>query len=279
MWTESRWRDGGSAFSAVVTSATLDAGLMGAIMSGNLSRVRMARGRFGWHHHLRWPLTKGILFVFALATTTSVWAQAQQTPQVNTDSVAALSRDVEQLKKWKENVDPKIERSALVGDIQKIATVIGIIIGGFWAYYNYFRGRIYSPHLELTSSGQYIEDNGAQFIIATFSLKNPGLSRVKIRQEGSIIEISLHDRQKYSAEEYGYEVDWKDILQYSVFKAHRWIEPGELIHETRMFAIPVSKFLAAKVALRIVCDKRFTKRIEWNSETIVSRQLPTSDVE
>src|SRR5262245_7455367 len=38
--------------------------------------------------------------------------------------------------------------SVVLEDAERAFTILGIVVAGIWAYYNYFRGRTYRPRLE-----------------------------------------------------------------------------------------------------------------------------------
>ena len=38
---------------------------------------------------------------------------------------------------------------------QAVVTTAAVVVGGFWAYYKFVRGRLYSPHVDIALFGQW----------------------------------------------------------------------------------------------------------------------------
>src|SRR3989442_15004843 len=80
--------------------------------------------------------------------------------------------------------------SNLIDNAQKIGNLIAVLVGGLWVYFNYFRGRTFYPRLQLELTGRIVRRGGSNYVLVTMQLKNTGLSRVDIEQEGSGLRIS-----------------------------------------------------------------------------------------
>ena len=103
----------------------------------------------------------------------------------------------------------------IVGLIEKLFTILAIVIGGLWAYYNYFRGRIYRPRLEPQVIGRIFENDRYFHIKVSSMLKNVGLSKVDINHDASGIRI-----YSYEAPEDVTDVEtaeWNHIGTFPVF--------------------------------------------------------------
>lgn len=146
--------------------------------------------------------------------------------------------------------------------VQSACTILAILGGAAWAYFNFFKGRTYRPRLEPTLSGKFISKDGASYLVTTAQLKNVGLSRVKIKQEGSALQIFSYQIATHVSKVH--ELKQEYLAIFSVFEAHGWIEPNEVIEDQRFLVMPGGSSAAIRLELRIVSDG-----IEWNVATIV----------
>lgn len=146
--------------------------------------------------------------------------------------------------------------------VQSACTILAIFGGAAWAYFNFFKGRTYRPRLEPTLSGKFISKDGANYLVTTAQLKNVGLSRVKIKQEGSALQIFSYQITAHVSKVH--ELKQEYLAIFSAFEAHGWIEPNEVIEDQRFLVMPGDNSAAIRLELRVVSDG-----IEWNSATIV----------
>lgn len=151
---------------------------------------------------------------------------------------------------------------AVLGSIKTIAETLGLIIGGLWAYYKFFKGRTFRPRLELTVAGKAWHAKHLTHLTASVQIKNVGLSKLELSQEGSGLRVFSHALRK--PEETPAVVEWQRQITLPVFEKHKWIEPGETISDQTLIALTHLDHSAIKLELRIVSNG-----IEWNSLTIV----------
>jgi hypothetical protein len=69
---------------------------------------------------------------------------------------------------------------------EHLFTVLGIIIGGFWAYYGFIKGRVYMPRLEPKIIGEIIYIEGICCLSVGLELKNVGASKVPILKSSGL---------------------------------------------------------------------------------------------
>ncbi|MDD5493759.1 MAG: hypothetical protein PHG36_03700 [Dehalococcoidia bacterium] len=160
----------------------------------------------------------------------------------------------------------------LLDNIEKLFTILGITAAGLWAYFNFFRGRTYKPRLEIEINGHILQRDEAYCLLVNLKLKNVGLSRLDLNQQGSGLRVFSYDMDAYLPEIHS--VDWEQLATFSVFEQHNWIESGEVIVEQKLIALPEKNSLAFKLALRIVSHDK----IAWYAETIIpaSKMLGSS---
>lgn len=150
-----------------------------------------------------------------------------------------------------------------LGYVKTIAEILGILVGALWAYYKFFRGRTFRPRLELLVSGKTWNSDRLTQLTATVQIKNVGLSKLALSQEGTALRV--FSQQPTKAKDIPTDVEWERLLTRAIFEKHKWIEPGETIVDEMLLALGNSDDLKAiKLELRIVAGG-----IEWNSRAIV----------
>lgn len=153
---------------------------------------------------------------------------------------------------------------------QKIAGILAVVIGGIWVYYNYFKGRTHKPRLEPTISGELFNKNRKLYLIATAKLKNAGLSKVTIEQEGTGLRILSYINDPNQVNGFVKE-KWLDTPP--IFLDHEWVEPGKGIDDALLTTID-SEIIAIRLELIVMA-----KDVEFKAVTIVknnSSNLKTS---
>jgi hypothetical protein len=154
--------------------------------------------------------------------------------------------------------------------LEKGVRTLGIVVGGLWAYFKYFKGRIYRPRLELQALAKVIRSGEDRHLLVTAKLKNVGLSKVEVEQKGTAIRV-LRWNPKSDAEGRILSV-WDRIRTVSVFEHHHWTESGETIGDQKLFAVPPDSRVAFRVELRIVSRKK-----EWNVARVVAAEPPRAE--
>ena len=152
------------------------------------------------------------------------------------------------------------------------ATVLGAIVAGIWAYFNYFRGRTFRPRLEPQVSARLVSNSNVSYLSVTYSIKNVGLSKVDLKRKGTALVVQLPDLSQ--AVQFLGQVRWRPEGAFDVFESHKWIEPGELIQEQLvLLAIPADKHNYLRVDLRVVSPVG----IEWNGNDSCHRSIADSE--
>jgi len=135
--------------------------------------------------------------------------------------------------------------------------IVAYVIGAGWVYFNFFKGRTYRPRLELKIAGQLSRTTTPQFVVATLQVKNVGLSKVDVSQQGTAIRVLVFDSTAQN--------QWKHITTVPLLQSHQWIEPSEALEEQSL--VPLQ--LANVVAVRIEAIITGTKTM-WETFTIVT---------
>lgn len=144
----------------------------------------------------------------------------------------------------------------LLAEIADIVAKLGVpLIGAIWVWHSYLRGRTFRRRLEPEINGSITEVDGVHFIAITSSVKNVGLSRAFIRQRGTQIEL---DRLQVYRATLAHTNPVRIRVGFSpVFEDHRWVEPGEEVHDVRMIQLPrrTDEDIAIKLTLRVLSDE------------------------
>jgi hypothetical protein len=160
--------------------------------------------------------------------------------------------------------------STTLEDADRVATIFAVIAGGVWVYFNFMRGRTYRPRLELDVSAATHRTQPASVLSATIRVRNVGLSRVRIRKEGTVCIVSAPERIQL-VETPTVITDWVRLnVSHILTDHHSWIEPGETITQQRLIILPLDTQAICQVEARVVASQG----IEWNACVVVVPGLP-----
>ena len=80
--------------------------------------------------------------------------------------------------------------TSILAEAEHLFKVLAIIGGGLWAYYQYFRGRTFTPRLVTMLSGSIASTaKGHELLQVTATLRNVGLSKMLIESEVSALRV------------------------------------------------------------------------------------------
>ncbi|MDQ1640492.1 MAG: hypothetical protein QOF62_3831 [Pyrinomonadaceae bacterium] len=147
--------------------------------------------------------------------------------------------------------------------LKNLAEVAALVIGGFWAYYKFFKGRTYKESLNLVVTGQLRAIEGRAYLTATAYIKNVGLSNVKINKRGSGLRVFIYKPE--ADEKEIHTVFDEPLTTFGVFENDEYIEPNESIENQRLVAIPDGLKIGLRLELYIQSREGYT----WNSSGIV----------
>lgn len=163
-------------------------------------------------------------------------------------------------------------------NFEHIFTVGAIIAGGVWAWFHYFRGRVYWPRLEPRVTGEIVCVGKRAYLRAVVRLHNVGLSRVEILQRGSGLTVQGYEEldQPDGIEPARLEAE---VAVVEVFTDHQWIEPNEIVEEQHLLVLPATRSSAFRLKLFINSQetRKFLSRIwkrrelTWTADAIVPR--------
>jgi hypothetical protein len=149
--------------------------------------------------------------------------------------------------------------------IKNGATIAAILIGGFWTYYNFVKGKIYSPRIESHISGRVIKKDGVSYLIAIAQLKNVGTAQVYIAKGTAVIVYSYKPENAAPSEMNDAFI--KRLGTPRVFLEHTWVAPGTTVEDQRLFVIPSDEQLAFRIQLRVVYNNKRADEESKNKES------------
>lgn len=150
----------------------------------------------------------------------------------------------------------------ILDNLEKAFTIAAIIVAGLWAYFNYFKGRVYRSKLKPAITGVVVPEGDQYSLLITIHLTNVGISKIDLQQRGTALRI--YSCQKPNEINEVKSAEWTHVATYPVFENHGWIEAEETIEEQRLVTIPINQQIAFQFALRVV-----SKKTEWNATSIV----------
>src|SRR5580693_9939296 len=122
----------------------------------------------------------------------------------------------------------------------KLTQILVALGGGLAAF------RKFGVKAELSISGRLFEREGNRYLIITAGWKNTGAVRLRPKQRGTGIFISVLDDT--STNESG-QVSWVNLTVIPVFERHQWIVPSETIEEVTTLKMPPDS-IAVQLRLR-----------------------------
>jgi hypothetical protein len=133
------------------------------------------------------------------------------------------------------------------------ATVLAIGVGGFFAWYKFWRGREFAQRvIPKLSAGNVSRGDGMIYLRADASAKNIGLSKVKIDSLRTCIVVELRERNA---------ANFKELAGVErVFQTQGMLEPNEEVGEPIMIPIADGNYLEAKLHLYVYAAGRRTRR-------------------
>ena len=134
--------------------------------------------------------------------------------------------------------------------ISNVVTVIGVIIAGIWAYYNFIVGRSLSAHIELNSTTRLISD-GEETNLIFLKITAKNLGKTKAIRENSIAFIEQIDVDLTQNDTLLLRID-KPLESelskaYNIFNDHSYLEPGESISDELLIRVRKDYFYKARI--------------------------------
>jgi hypothetical protein len=168
--------------------------------------------------------------------------------------------------------------SSIGNDAAHFAQAVALVIGGFWAYWKFLRGRTFRNRAELRVTASILVANGDAALRVTASMRNTGLSRLPLLAGEKAVLVDWLPRARWTLSKRSvYWGNAEGLRRVVVFKDHAELEPGELIADELLIPVPSPRADEAPMAYRVrigVSTRRFParftdKRRLWSANTVV----------
>jgi hypothetical protein len=133
--------------------------------------------------------------------------------------------------------------------------IAAYLVGGFWVYFQFINGRTLRPRLEPKVSAELSRCTKPQFVEVIVELRNVGLTKVEIRQDGTILRLLAYDDNEADK--------WRLVTVIDILRSHQWIEPGELVTEPAVHVLSLKEIAILKAEVTIA-----GKTTEWQALAI-----------
>jgi len=160
-----------------------------------------------------------------------------------------------------------------IEDLKNLFTIVAIVVGGFWTYFTFFRGRTFQNRLELNCAGEISVLGGEPLLLLDVTLKNVGLSKTEISQKGTAIIVNEFGLGEVNN---AVEALRKQLLVLPILEEHGWIEPGERIEDKKLVHLPKRNPFAYEIEVRVVVPRRRGDGLTWSARDIVLSQSSTN---
>lgn len=161
--------------------------------------------------------------------------------------------------------------------ISSIATALALLIGGVWAYFKFVRGRTYRPRVEMQLAGEWwAAAEGKCPFRARVTIKNVGSSKLKLRQMGSGLRVSMLDPDQPAPPA---SARWREGKVYTIFDQHAWIESGETVSDVVLLDLGVSETRPVLLEGRIVWPRLVGRNIVSAAREVVPADIAINTAE
>lgn len=145
------------------------------------------------------------------------------------------------------SADALTDAQAIADIVGTLVTAVALIVGGYWAYYKFIKGRAFRPHVEVSTTGSWLDSEGSLGLHLAVQLRNVGSGKVELVQRGTGVMVSrIADEQDSPPA----ETQWTALGVFEIFTEHEWIEPGETISDELLVRLPLEpQVLEARVRL------------------------------
>jgi hypothetical protein len=149
--------------------------------------------------------------------------------------------------------------------LAKVVQILAIIVGGWWTYFKFIKGRTYQESLIPNVSGKLVTIDSQTYLIADIRVENVGQSLVEFAPDASSLKVFEY-RKPVSSETM--PVNDTKLAQF-VALDYRSIEPNGVITKTSLMSIPIEVQVGLRLELEIISAHR--KKYSWTASFIVEK--------
>jgi len=163
------------------------------------------------------------------------------------------------------------------GDFAKnVVEIVAIIVGGFWTYFLFLKGRTLKHRLESSVDAAIELRHGKPYLVVHSELKNIGSSKVRLNRDESGIAIYPGEPKGLGTAEVS-SISWHKRAMFNVFSNHEWIEPTESIRDALVVELPDKPLPLYKVELIAVNQRWPTAKAQNWCTSVIVREFVASD--
>jgi hypothetical protein len=160
----------------------------------------------------------------------------------------------------------------LIADVTNAVQALAIIVGAIWAYYKFFRGRVFASRAQLDATGELLGDRAHPAVRVHITLRNTGVADINLRLKVLYV---------YRATEDGWDDGprWEQLTQVHVLLDDDRLEGGDAVTDDVLVPVPANTTGDA-IAYRARCvvyERRRKPGVPyWAAEAIIPRANPVS---
>ena len=159
------------------------------------------------------------------------------------------------------NVKPRMIWEVNPSELSDLLTSLGIVVGGLWAYFKFFKGRTFRTRLEPKITAKIVNQGNTKILIASMELTNIGFTVVYLNP---LTSIDVYVINPVTPTELSSVKLGDSPRTFPVFENHSWIEPEETIRDEIMLRLPNADNVSYQLKLVIRSENRsIVKR--WKS--------------
>ncbi len=163
-------------------------------------------------------------------------------------------------------------------DWESLVTAIAIVIGGFWTYFRFIKGRLAAPRLETHCSSEIVHHAKSMSLLVKLDVKNVGPAKGILKTKSNFLIVSgIEPHTNIDSFE---STPLNRITCFNILEDHKWIEPGKNVHEEMLFSVPEENpYLAFQLKCYIVYKNysKFLANIKDTSTVIVVISKPVDN--
>ena len=164
----------------------------------------------------------------------------------------------------------------LTDAFRNITQGLAFIGGGIWAYFKFWKGRMFKESLIPGVTGKFTSIENVNYLVVTIQIKNVGTSIIEIDHRSALIILEYTTSPSTEL----HAVPDKRVGVFDVFnEAEKYIEPNEIIEGQRLIAMSTPLKIAYRLEVEVASMQGYT----WRANTIVDKsslsdKINTADV-
>lgn len=146
-------------------------------------------------------------------------------------------------------------------ELKDLITSVGIVLGGLWAYFKFFRGRVFHARLEPKVTATIVDQGDSKNLIVSMELNNVGLGVVYL---SSLTSIDVYETNLATSTQLT-GIKWGDSPKtFRAFANHSWIEPEETVRDEIMIRLANADDISHRLVLVVRSENRSIRK-RWTS--------------